>query len=226
MENKDGSSIIKRILKKTKSFISHIWLSVVVIITILVIFNAVSYGITSMMLKEKLIEKQLTLQIISNQLDNIIKKDKDWIDAYRYYKDDIIADVELIDKVPMTYAAVFDKELQNLSARSPSYEGSLFMPERFFVFIEAIHSNEKGVVVLPFAPAGDKTRDMHVYFRWMPSDSSLDQRFLVVVAISEYTINTTISVWMEILIVALSAIVLLMGLYTWFKKKPPKIVIS
>ena len=51
---------------------------------------------------------------------------------------------------------------------------------------------------LPFTPAGDAERDMLVHFRWIPTDSSLDGRYLVVVGISSYSVSTEIPQWVSV----------------------------
>ena len=191
---------------------------ILVAIVILVIFNMICNGIDRMLLAEKLIEKQLGIDLIAEQTDRSIKKYNDWESAHEHYIDSVVISVELLDRVEMTYAAVFDENLQNLSARSPSYEGSPFEPNVFPEYVAAVKANERGNLVLPFTPPGREKRDMYLHFRWLPSDKVLPHRLLVVVAISRYTINTKVSMWVQIaanlLVIATFAVVL----FAWRKR--------
>ena len=185
---------------------------------ILVVFAMISNGIDNMLLAEKLIEKQLEMALIVEQTDLSIDKKNDWESAQEHYITTILIGLELLDRVPMTYAAVFDENLQNLSARSPSYEGSPFEPNEFPDFIQAVMSNESGNLVLPFTPPGSEERNMHLHFRWMPSDKVLPHRLLGVVAISKYTINTKISMWVQVAAVLLVIATAIIAVFVWRKQ--------
>ena len=169
----------------------------VVAAAILFTFSVISDGIDQMLLAEKLIEKQSQIGLVVKQTDRFIEKGEDWDIEYDYYVDTILTSMEMIDALNMTYAAVFDENLQNMSARSPSYEGSPFEPCAFPEFEELAMSAETGDMILPFTPPGSAERDMHLHFQWLPSDTQLENRVLAVVAISKYTINTRISTWVQ-----------------------------
>ena len=190
----------------------------VVIAVILVGFQLISSGINRMLLAEKVIEKHLEFDLIAEQIDFSVSKDNDWESAHEHYVDSSVRSVELLDRVEMTYAAVFDENLQNLSARSPSYEGSPFEPNNHADYVAAVRANEKGDYVLPFTPPGAKERDMYLHYRWIPSDTSLPHRLLVVVAISEYTINTRISMWVQITSALLVFAASIVAIFVWRKR--------
>ena len=194
----------------------YIALSLAVVAFIIpVVFHMISDGINNMLLAEKLIEKQLAVDLIAEQTDFMVKADDDWERAYAQYIENIMISMELIDRVEMTYAAVYDENLQNLSARSPSYEGSPFEPAVYPEYTEAVLANESGDLILPFTPPGAKMRDMYVHYQWMPSDASLDNRVLAVVAISKYTINTRISTWVQITAVLLVIAIFVIVIVLW-----------
>ena len=213
-----SKSANKYVSSKAEIKIRVLILIVVIIAIVAGGANIVSNGIDRMLLAEKLIEKQLEIDLIVEQTDSAIKKDNDWESAYKHYVDSVMIGMELIDRVHMTYAAVFDENLQNLSARSPSYDGHPFKPDIFPEFIEAVKSNESGKLVLPFTPAGSKERDMYLHFRWLPSDSALPHRLLVVVAISKYTINTRISMWVQIAASFLVIAIFIITIFAWRKR--------
>ena len=190
----------------------------VVAVAILAIFNVISSGVDNMLLAEKLIEKQLALDLIAEQTDSSIKKHNDWETSYEHYVSSVLTSMELIDRVPMTYAAVFDANLQNLSARSPSYEGAPYKPDDFPDFITAVKANEHGSLALPFTPPGSKERDMFLHYKWLPSDPTQPNRLLGVVAISKYTINTKVSQWVQITALVLVVTLFACVLFVWRKR--------
>ena len=194
------------------------FLSVVAALVIIIVFKLIDNGINNMLLSEKLIEKQLEIDLIAEQADLLIKKENDWANTHEQYIANIILTIELIDRIDMTYAAVFDENLQNLSARSPSYEGSPFEPEKSPEYVEAVRANESGNIVLPFTPPGAKERDMYLHFQWLPSDIALPHRVLAVIAISEYTVNTRISNWIQIMAGLLIIATFITMIFIWRKR--------
>jgi len=201
-----------------KTFPFRVLILIVVAVVILGGFKVISNGIDSMLLAEKLLEKQLAVELIAEQTDISIKKDKDWDSAYEHYIDSLLVVMELLDRVHMTYAALFDENLQNLSARSPSYEGSPFEPNLAPGFIESVKTSEMGILVLPFTPPGAETRDMYLHYRWLPSDKSLPHRVLAVVAISKHTINTKISMWVQVTAMLLVIATFAIAIFIWRKR--------
>ena len=144
-------------------------------------------------LEEKVIEKRLTLEMVAASIDRFIEIDDDW---YTYDYATIIAhEMAVIDGLPFTFAAAYDSDYQEISNRAPSYNASPFEPMFYSEFVDSIGTNEHGVIVLPFKPDGEPARDMHVCYRWIPTDSSLSNRYLIVVAISDYSVSTNTSHW-------------------------------
>ena len=187
------------------------------VITIFIGFRVVTNEINKMLLAEKLIEKELEITLISEQTDLSIQKDDDWESAYQHYVDSILISMELLDRVPMTYAAVFDENIENISARSPSYEGSPFVPENYPAYMEAVKTNQHGNLILPFTPPGAAERDMYLHFQWLPSNTALENRLLCVVAISKYTINTKISAWVQATAILLIIFIFIIAIFIWRK---------
>ena len=188
---------------------------VIVAVVILVVFNIISNGINDMLLAEKLIEKQFQIELIAEQTARFIEKGDDWASDNDYYIETILISMEMIDALNMTYAAVFNENLENVSARSPSYEGSAFEPTESAEFVNQIVSTEFGHFVMPFTPKGSKERDMHLYYEWLPSDPTLPNRVLAVVAISKYTINTRLSTLMQTAGVLLVIAIFVAAIFAW-----------
>jgi hypothetical protein len=144
-------------------------------------------------LSEKYLEKQLDIDLLGSQIDRFVELDADWAD-YDYER--VIAyNMERLDSIPLTFAASYNEQLANVSVRTPDVQGAPFDPTVYPEFITAVRENEQGKLVLRFDPEIAATRDMYLYFRWVPTDVSLSNRYLTVVAISKYSVSNVSADW-------------------------------
>ena len=190
----------------------------IVVILIVVLSAVIKQEIDRMLLEEKLIEKRFEISLITEQVDSLLAKSNDWEDARDRYLNTILINIEMLDKVDMTYAAVFDEQLQNLSARSPSYEGSPFEPTVYPEFVEAVRTTELGDLTMAFTPPGSQTRPMYLHYRWVPSDKAIRDRVLLVTAISKFSLNASISTWVQVSTIVLVLLSFAMTLFVWRKQ--------
>ena len=204
---------------KTRGMFSFL-LPAFLVILIIVLSALIRQEIDRMLLSEKLIEKRFEIALIAEQTDNLTEEAGDWESAYNRYLNTILASIEMLDKIDMTYAAVFDENLQNMSARNPSYEGSPFEPTAYAEFLDNVYQNEMGDLILDFTPPGSQMRSMFLHYRWVPSSIENDHRLLLVTAISKFSVNTRISVWMQITTIVLVILAFVMTLYVWQKQLP------
>ena len=144
------------------------------------------------LLEEKFLEKRLNVDIIAGQLDEYIAADADW-GVYNYQR--ILSQgLAYLDAQPFTFAALYNERLENVSERTASYT-DLFEPLGYHEFMAAVTENESGTAVLSYKPPEAEARDMHIYYRWMPTDAELKGRFLAVIAVSKYSVATTAAAW-------------------------------
>ena len=150
--------------------------------------------IESSLLAEKETEKRRAIDLIAENIDTFIAADADW--GVYDYESILSAGIAQIDARAFTYAALYDEALDNVSARTPSYSSS-YEPLQDPAFRSTVQSNANGTYIMPFTPEGDATRDMHLYYRWIPSDDTLEGRYLAIVAISRYSVENTLprGVW-------------------------------
>ena len=185
-------------------------LPILIMIVFSAFFSRLITEVKSELLHEKMIEKRFSIDLIDSQIDKFIEQDADW---QKYDYGIILAySMQNIDNIPLTFAALYDDELNNVSERAPSYASASFDPMGYEEFIEAVRQNERGDLVLPYAPPESEERDMLVYFRWVPTDTALESRLLTVVAISHYSITTQLADWVTYGSVALIAITTLLNL--------------
>ena len=143
-------------------------------------------------LQEKFIDKRFDIDIICDQTDAFIRIDADW--GEYDYQTILTHSIKLIDEQPYTYAGIFDSDLTDISIRHPSYSTS-FEPLLDPGFLDATKSNQSGDYVMSFTPEGEPPRDMYLYYRWVPTDTSLDGRFLLVIAISSFSVANKLTSW-------------------------------
>ena len=148
-------------------------------------------SINNGLLQEKFTEKVQQVDMLANYIDEMVKVDKDW-GIYDYVRT-LHGAVDFVDEQYMTFAAQYvysGGKLNAVSHRTPSYAGSLFDPTKYDEFMGDIYTHENGQLILPFTPADEPMRDMYTYYRWIPTNPELDDRVLIVVAISQYTVQT------------------------------------
>ena len=204
---------------KTEGVLAFLFPAIVVIL-IVVLSAVIKQEMDRMLLEEKLIEKRFEIALVAKQADNLTAETGDWESAHARYLNTILLNIEMLDQVDMTYAAVFDEQLQNLSARSPSYEGSPFEPAGHSEFVEAVRASEIGDLVMPFTPPGSQMRPMYLHYRWAPSDKALSNRVLLVTAISKFSLNARISTWVQISTIVLVLLSFVMTLFVWRRQAP------
>jgi len=155
-------------------------------------FASLTAEINTTLLEEKFLEKQLDLDLVDNLVDQLIVRDNDW-ETYDYQS--LLGDsIEFLDKQPFTFSALYTEDLQYVSYRTPSYE-ELFDPFIDTGFKQAVLTHAQGSYIVKYTPTDQPERDMHIYYRWVPTDDSFDQRFLSVVAISEFSISSHTADW-------------------------------
>ena len=192
------------------SILNHKYLRYIVLLPLLVMLLATFYfawvtsEINTTLLAEKRLEKKLEIDLIADQIDDFLVADGDW---YTYAYEPIITKrLASLDAQPYTFAALYDSALNNISARTPSYN-SFFEPTSYPGFADEARRNVSGYAVLSYKPDGEKARDMYVYYRWIPTDTDLSGRYLAVVAVSNYSVTNRISDWVGIGAMALIIVV-------------------
>ena len=108
---------------------------------------------------------------------------------------------EYIDKLYQVYCGAYRlrtdedgvKELELITDRF--YETSTFEPTEYDEFIELVFKHESGGIVINYAPENQTRRDLHIYFRWIPTSTEVAERYLVVAGVSVHSITATAPLW-------------------------------
>jgi hypothetical protein len=121
--------------------------------------------------------------------------DRIWYDHEQNIRDS----VEFLDKLYQIYGGAFKfngSEIVPITERF--YETSPLEPFDFPEFRYAISEQESGGLIIGFTPEDQKHRPVHLYFRWMPSYSPPNERYLVVSGVSQYSVTATVNLWVSI----------------------------
>ena len=180
----------------TISFLSHSWKKYLILLPIVILvlnafyFQFATDKINEAILQEKFIEAQNHVNMLASAVE--ANKNRFWIDHER----NIINSVEYLCRLPQTFAATYkpmDGMLKQISELNNEKE---FDPRDYDMFTEAI-KQDSGEIILSFTPENGAARDMHVYFTHMPMYAPPEERYLVVAAVSKFSVVTSIPEWVS-----------------------------
>jgi hypothetical protein len=136
----------------------------------------------------------LAIDLIAYQTDKFIERDDDWLEEYEYYQTSLIYAAEMLDRTYMTYAAVFNEDLEHISG-PPSNADSQFDPLNYSKFVNTVFLEERGEIDLPYAGIDEPERIVKLYYRWIPTAPGFNNRFLIAVGISKFAIEARKADW-------------------------------
>ena len=115
---------------------------------------------------------------------------------WNYHITNVHDSITHVDGLPFVYAAGYLETVNGLIRITERDNATNFDPFAYPEFIEAIEQHSDfGRIVLGFTPDNGPYRDMRLYFRWMPQYSGEGNRYLVVTAVSEYSITIKVADW-------------------------------
>ncbi len=120
-----------------------------------------------------------------------------------YAREHIVYAVETLDTLRESFAAAYELNYGIPSVISKRSIDTEFNPFNFDEFRVLVEEHEVGEFEVSYVPPGMPERHMYVYFRWMPMNMIEDSRFLVVAAVSEYSMtgdlppNMSIAIWVN-----------------------------
>jgi len=173
-------------------------LPIAVLIASVLFFSRLTQEIQSNLINEKFEEKKLEVGMMANNVNQFLQQDKDWDTEHEYYRQTLVFDMEALDRAYMTFAVVYDSQLNKLS-KQDNYNGG-FDPMVYPDFVANVNNNEMGDMIIPYKPtdpAEGAPRDVYLHYEWIPTGSGYESRFLAVVAISKLTVVTKTSDWIQ-----------------------------
>jgi len=126
-----------------------------------------------------------SIDLVSEQVEAFIELDDDW-DTYDYERDMRIL-VELLDKRPGVFCALYNDEGGALSRHDDS--NNIALPLENEMFKAAIAYYSQGEVPIEIFNASEGTyKPAHCYFRWIPV-GDYEHKFLMTVAINDEVLS-------------------------------------
>ena len=140
------------------------------------------------LIQENFAGRRTLVDMMADNLDERVRRGMVW------EEDILVHAVSLIDEAKGTYAELFDSRLNSLSPRSPSFHGNPFQIKNHPGVVSQIMMQDRGDAIVPFAKdTASKPHALHLYWRWVPSDKTLENRYVVLLGVSKYSLDAEIS---------------------------------
>ena len=139
------------------------------------------------LLEEKFVEIKNATDVLAAAVEDTPKMEE--VDRERI----VISATEYMDNLYQIYGEALklvDGELVTITYRN--FETSVFDPRDYPEFIEDILNNDSGETVIGYTPDNQDFRELHIYFRWMPTFSEKNERYLVLAGVSRYSVVNSI----------------------------------
>jgi len=161
--------------------------------------------VENLLLHEKIIDRQFDTDLMCTQIDLFVDKSNDWgIYDYTSILSFIVSYMDAISG-RSSYAELFNADFDSLSERSVFFTGAPFDLKEHPELIEEIRANETGNITVLFDKEGIPPHELYLYYRWIPTDSMVENRLLIITGVSKYSVNTDIGV--EIIFGAVALII-------------------
>ena len=159
-------------------------------------FSVAFQHLDDSLILEKFIGRKLLVDLMSDNLDRFIKSGIHW-DTHNYQ--DILAhDVEKIDAATGTYAELLTENFVTISPRTPTFLHNPFILKDYPHVIEKMKANDRGETAVLFAKdAQSEPHTLYLYWRWIPTDPTLQHKYLVVLGTSKYSVDVGYSRWIK-----------------------------
>ena len=176
--------------------------------------------INEILLKEKYSDRKFNIDLICDEIDHFVEFNNNWED-YDYGK--ILSNVvSKTDATLGTYAELFDEGLNSLSQRSPLYKDAPLDPKEYPELVGSVRSSMRGETSIWFDKEGAIPQTVHIYYRWVPTDNSSENKLLVILGVSKYSVDTSFESWIiygAVSLIIISAVLIISAVvllcYLW-----------
>jgi hypothetical protein len=152
--------------------------------------------------KAKEIEHEVTYT--GETLDYLVAQHQNWTTNEEMYRDTVRFLAEQIDARKHVYAELLDSSLSGLSERITHGDNLAFDIQDYPDFIELIKSKDNGhTTVTDYNHGKRKPHTVYLYWRWIPTNDSYENRLLLVAAVTKYSVDTSSQIWMDLSFVVL-----------------------
>jgi len=159
-------------------------------------FHQLSLVIHDSLLNVRFDDRISALDMITYHVDEFVRLDDDWYTDRAYYETSLQFLIENIDREPYTVASFYDENLNRLSIHRDSKETN-FDPMQYSDFITAVKENESGRMRLKYSSPNEPTQEFWVYYRWIPTFISPEDRYLIVIGLSHLSLVNYPENWLN-----------------------------
>ena len=151
-------------------------------------------GTQDTLIREQAWEKQQDVGLLAVMVDTLVDLDQENGNVGYSYKDVLIAAVRHIEtSYTSTFAQIYDSDMTPLIPQSPGVGGGAkHNPLAYSEFLDAVTTQESGSLSYWYETEQAGGREIHMTFRWVPTDASYTERYLIAVGISKYTVNESL----------------------------------
>ena len=185
-------------------------LTVLVLVAVVMCFSMVYglIGFRNLLVSDSFQSRKIELDMISTAIAHSVNNANNWeIDDFENLLQVIVEDLDR----HRFYVQLFDEELNSLSVRNSLFGNEVFDPRRNDAFNQIIREKDEGSIVIHTADISvTAPHDVHIYFKWITIDQRASQLRLIVIGVSEYTIDPEINP--ELLLSVLMVIPVVLGL--------------
>jgi hypothetical protein len=147
----------------------------------------------SRLVEEKYAARIMTTNVLCVTIDAFVDAGRDWgVYDYDAILASVAAYIDASGRDASSYAELFDSSLNSLSERTPYYSPMPFNPHDHPELIEAVLKNEIGHMTIQLEHPGDP-HNIYLYYRWIPTDPTQDNRLLLIAGITKHSVNHHIS---------------------------------
>jgi len=183
-----------QIIMMTSGWRKYLWIVAILILVAICLF--VRFALKAhedTLVKEKAWEKQQDVALLCGIVDKLVEMDKK-TGNYHGYEEILIFAIQNIEaNFYSTYAQVFDEKLTPLISLNPGVGGGpKHNPLDYPEFIDAVNNNEFGSLMYWYETSEAGGRNVHITYRWVPTDIDHEMRYLIAVGASKHTIIESI----------------------------------
>ena len=175
---------------------------------IFIYFRHADEEVTKALLEEKYVVIQESVEMLTASVDADARRERSG------YGDNIRDAVEYLDNLDQIFAAAYKvtgDKLELITDRN--FETSIFEPLDYPEFRKAIENDASGKLVIGYTPERQTYRDLHLYFRWMPTFEGAEEHFLVVAGVSKYSVATSVPVWISSRVWAVCSLTFILNVF-------------
>ena len=158
--------------------------AIIVLVAFTLYFQYTIQHFNDALLQEKIASCQNDLDCFCDTIDFLVQRDDNW-DTHNY-EHTLAYAASRMDDFGGVYAELFDQSFNGLSERVRFFQSNPFDPRKYPDLMERFKTEDSGSYIAAYSSDETPTHNLHVLWRWVPTNSEHDNRLLFVVGVSDY----------------------------------------